>query len=169
MESDELESLTEEQRIARLERKVGQNRLLLTAVALIIVVGLSVSITIGIIKTLRVDEPYAKVSEIEEQIESIETINEQLETINNKLTQLDANYKLSSASELKQALAAQEQSYRTFLSAMKVGMVDLAKMVTGSRTWLDIYTEQIDEVISDSEIREAELNKIELEGRAKTE
>lgn len=159
MDNSELENLTEEQRIARLERKVGQNRLLLTIVALVIVIGLSVSITIAIIKVLRVDEPYAKVGELEQQQEQLQTLMAKLETMDSRVAQLESNYQLSSAADIKATLVKQEQSYRQFLAAMQTGMVDLAKMVTGSRTWLDIYSEQLDEVIEASEEREAALNQ----------
>ena len=157
MESSELESLTEEQRITRLERKVGQNRLLLSIVALVIVIGLSVSITIGIIKVLRVDEPYAKVRELEQQQEQLQQMMANLEDMQERIALLEQNYQLSSAADIKATMVKQEQSYRQFLYGMKVGMVDLAKMVTGSRTWLEVYSEKIDEVIEGSEEREAEL------------
>lgn len=157
MENSELESLTEEQRITRLERKVGQNRLLLSIVALVIVIGLSVSITIGIIKVLRVDEPYAKVREMEQQQEQLQQIMANLEDMQERIALLEQNYQLSSAADIKATMVKQEQSYRQFLYGMKVGMVDLAKMVTGSRTWLEVYSEKIDEVIEGSEEREAEL------------
>ena len=157
MENSELESLTEEQRITRLERKVGQNRLLLSIVALVIVIGLSVSITIGIIKVLRVDEPYAKVRELEQQQEQLQQMMANLEDMQERIALLEQNYQLSSAADIKATMVKQEQSYRQFLYGMKVGMVDLAKMVTGSRTWLEVYSEKIDEVIEGSEEREAEL------------
>ena len=157
MENSELESLTEEQRITRLERKVGQNRLLLSIVALVIVIGLSVSITIGIIKVLRVDEPYAKVRELEQQQEQLQQMMANLEDMQERIVLLEQNYQLSSATDIKATMVKQEQSYRQFLYGMKVGMVDLAKMVTGSRTWLEVYSEKIDEVIEGSEEREAEL------------
>jgi len=157
MENSELESLTEEQRITRLERKVGQNRLLLSIVALVIVIGLSVSITIGIIKVLRVDEPYAKVREVEQQQEQLQQMMTNLEDMQERIALLEQNYQLSSAADIKATMVKQEQSYRQFLYGMKVGMVDLAKMVTGSRTWLEVYSEKIDEVIEGSEEREAEL------------
>jgi cell division protein FtsB len=157
MESSELESLTEEQRITRLERKVGQNRLLLSIVTLVIVIGLSVSITIGIIKVLRVDEPYAKVRELEQQQEQLQQMMANLEDMQERIALLEQNYQLSSAADIKATMVKQEQSYRQFLYGMKVGMVDLAKMVTGSRTWLEVYSEKIDEVIEGSEEREAEL------------
>lgn len=157
MENSELESLTEEQRITRLERKVGQNRLLLSIVALVIVIGLSVSITIGIIKVLRVDEPYAKVRELEQQQEQLQQMMANLEDMQERIALLEQNYQLSSAADIKATMVKQEQSYRQFLYGMKVGMVDLAKMVTGSRTWLEVYSEKIDDVIEGSEEREAEL------------
>jgi len=157
MENSELESLTEEQRITRLERKVGQNRLLLSIVALVIVIGLSVSITIGIIKVLRVDEPYAKVRELEQQQEQLQQMMTNQEDMQERIALLEQNYQLSSAADIKATMVKQEQSYRQFLYGMKVGMVDLAKMVTGSRTWLEVYSEKIDEVIEGSEEREAEL------------
>jgi len=131
--------------------------LLLSIVALVIVIGLSVSITIGIIKVLRVDEPYAKVRELEQQQEQLQQMMANLEDMQERIALLEQNYQLSSATDIKATMVKQEQSYRQFLYGMKVGMVDLAKMVTGSRTWLEVYSEKIDEVIEGSEEREAEL------------
>jgi hypothetical protein len=38
-----------------------------------------------------------------------------------------------------------------------MGMFDLAKMVQGSRTWLDVYNEQLDDAKDLSKLREENL------------
>ena len=160
MSDPELGSLTEEQRIARLEKKVGQNRLLLTLVTLVIVIGISVSTTVGIIKLLRVDKPYATLSEVEEMATRIETMEAQLVTLQTDMDGLVNNVSTGGNALIQKTLIEQEQSYRTFISTLQVGMVDLAKMVTGSRTWLEIYREQLQEVSAASEAREQALKGI---------
>lgn len=153
MDEFSAEGMNEEQRIARLERKVGHNRLVLTIVALILVVGLSVSITIGILKALQADVAYATQKEFEALQEKNAALLVRIEASEKALEQLNENYQNGDAARILKVLRQQEISYREFLQIMKTGMVDLAKMVPGSRTWLDIYHDQIDEVVEDSQQR----------------
>ncbi|MAG42911.1 MAG: hypothetical protein CMH95_01195, partial [Oceanospirillaceae bacterium] len=67
----------------------------------------------------------------------------------------------SQASGFKEILLDQEQSYQTHLSALKQGMRDLAKMMPGSRTWLEMYDEQMDIALEESRQRVQKLAAIQ--------
>jgi hypothetical protein len=154
------EQLSDEQRIGLLEDKVGKNRTVITIVALTLIVILSVSITVLILKILHVDEPYASRSNFEQQ--ALLILQLQTEVIEQKksISELTLIYDNSQVAAFQQNLIEQEQGYQSFLAALKLGMVDLAKMVQGSRTWLDVYNEKLDEVKNLSSQREKKLQRL---------
>lgn len=156
----DLEQLSDEQRISLLEGKVGKNRAVITIVALTMLVILSVSFTVLILKLLRVDEPYVPRSSFEEQKVVIQTLRSELEEQKGALASLSLVYKRSEAATFQQTLIEQEQSYQEFLSTLKLGMFDLAKMVQGSRTWLDVYNDKLDDAQDASELREKTLSRL---------
>jgi hypothetical protein len=63
----------------------------------------------------------------------------------------------SSATAFKGLLLDQEQSYQLHLTALKQGMRDLARMLPGSRTWLEMYDEQMNAAIAQSVARSKQL------------
>lgn len=156
----DIEPLSDEQRISLLEKRVGKNRTVITVVALTMLVILSVSFTVLLLKLLRVDEPYASSSSFEEQKLIIQTLRTELEDQERAIESLSLTYKQSQAAMFQQTLIEQEQSYQEFLSTLKLGMFDLAKMVQGSRTWLDVYNDKIDGVQDLSELREKKLQRL---------
>lgn len=156
------EPLTEEQRIALLESKVGKNRTVITIVALTLIVILSVSFTVLILKLLQVDEPFVPKSSFEAQVQVISQLKDELAEQKKTIAYLNLSYEKSQAAAFQQTLIAQEQSYQEFLTALKLGMFDLAKMVQGSRTWLDVYNEKLDDAMDLSEEREKALIAIKL-------
>lgn len=158
----EAEPLTEEQRISLLENKVGKNRTVITIVALTLIVILSVSFTILILKLLKADEPYVANSKFEQQVEVIESLKEEVKQQQLLIDHLTLTYQKSQVANFQTTLIEQEKSYQAFLSTMKLGMFDLAKMVQGSRTWLDIYNDKLEEAQDLSKAREKALNKIVL-------
>ena len=91
----------------------------------------------------------------------IAQLRTQMEIQAEAITRLEAevaSLKQSSAKkELQQTLASQERSFQQFLVAMKGGMEDIAKMVRGSRTWLEHYHGRLDEVIVQSRARSESL------------
>lgn len=113
-----------------------------------------------IIKLLHVDEPYVSRSSFDEQKIIIQTLREEVKEQQETLAALSFSYQKSHAATFQKTLIEQEQSYQEFLVAMKVGMFDLAKMVQGSRTWLDVYNEKLDDAQDWSELREKELESI---------
>ncbi len=156
----EIEPLTEEQRISVLEGKVGKNRTVITIVALTLIVILSVSFTILILKLLRADDGSVSTSRFEEQIVVIQALEDDIKQQQLLIEHLTLTYQKSQVATFQRTLIEQEQSYQAFLSTMKLGMYDLAKMVQGSRTWLDIYNEKIQNAQNLSAAREKELQRI---------
>jgi len=158
----DIEELSDEQRISLLENKVGKNRTVITIVALTLIIILSVSITVLILKVLHVDEPYTSRSDFEQQ--GLLILQLQTDVIEHKKTmaELTLTYEQSQVSVFQRNLIEQEQSYQSFLAALRLGMFDLAKMVQGSRTWLDVYNDKLDEAQRLSRQREKDLQRLSL-------
>lgn len=156
----DIEELSDEQRISLLEGKVGKNRTVITIVALTMIVILSVSLTVLLLKLLRVDEPYVSSTNFEEQKMVILALQEDLKEQKETIAAMSLTYQQSEAATFQQTLIEQEQSYQDFLSALKLGMFDLAKMVQGSRTWLDVYNDKLDDAQNLSELREKKLKRL---------
>lgn len=156
----EVEELSDEQRISLLEGKVGKNRTFITIVALILIVILSVSLTVLILKLLRTDEPFVPISKFEEQTLVIQQLKTDIKDQQKLITALTLTYDKSQVAAFQKNLIEQEQSYQEFLAALRVGMYDLAKMVQGSRTWLDVYTETLEDAQDSSKQREKNLKRI---------
>lgn len=153
----EEETLTEEQRITALEEKVGKNRLVIIFVVLILVIILSVSTTVLILKVMRAEEPPVPISSFEAQKELVEELSNQLKQQKVEIDHLKFTYEKSDVAAFQKNLIEQEKSYQEFLATLKVGMFDIAKMVQGSRTWLEIYTERLEKAQEASVKREEEL------------
>lgn len=156
----ETEQLSDEQRISLLEGKVGKNRTVILIVAITMVVILSVSFTLLLLKLLRVDEPYVSNIKFEEQKMVIQTLRTELDKQASALSGLSLTYQQSQVAAFQQTMIEQEQSYQEFLSTLKLGMFDLAKMVQGSRTWLDVYNEKLDDAKDLSKQREKNLKRL---------
>jgi hypothetical protein len=63
----------------------------------------------------------------------------------------------SSNLKLQQIILEQEQANQTFLETLRSGMYDLAHMLPGSRTWLEVYGEKVDKATIYSKDREKAL------------
>lgn len=156
----DVEQLSDEQRIALLENKVGKNRTVITIVSLTLIVILSVSFTVLILKALHVDEPYAPRSSYDQQELLIQELQVNLKEQKKLISELTLSYEQSQVAAFQRNMIEQEQSYQNFLAALKLGMFDLAKMVQGSRTWLDVYNEKLDDAQALSRQREKNLQRL---------
>jgi hypothetical protein len=58
---------------------------------------------------------------------------------------------------VSKVLQAQEADYQAVLQGLKVGMADLANMLPGSRSWLNLYYEPIDRALLNSRQRREEI------------
>jgi hypothetical protein len=154
------EQLSDEQRISLLEGKVGKNRIVIIIVAVTMVVVLSVSFTMLILKLFHVDEPYVSLSSFDEQTAIIELMQMKIDKQASTIETLSLTYQQSQVATFQQTMVEQEQSYQDFISALKMGMFDLAKMVQGSRTWLDVYNDRLDDAKDLSILREENLKNL---------
>jgi hypothetical protein len=168
-ESDENDELSEEQRISLLEKSVTTNKVVLLILALILIVAISVTLTVMIITGMSDEEPplagqeafvqvQNEIIEINQQITDQKNIISKLEKDNTELKGLLEN---SSAPTFQKVLLQQEKSYQSFIKSMKTGMYDLAHMVPGSRTWLELYNEQMNKALQLSQQRERELKRLQ--------
>lgn len=141
-------------------------RLLLWGGGLALVVLLSVGSTVLLFSALQtkpqpspvnartVATNYAAASELERLQGQIDQQAREMALMREKIQALDDAV---ADGDLGAALADQERRYQQFLSTMKEGMVDLANMVRGSRTWLEQYGAQLDQAFENSKAREQAL------------
>jgi hypothetical protein len=165
---DEREELSEEQRIALLEKNVTTNKVALLIVALLIIVALSVTISTTIISSMSSDAVYVTPEQIiplQEKIAALEQAvaakDAQIKALEKALPVLSEKLDAGSAPTFQRVMVQQETSFQEFLKTMKTGMYDLAHMVPGSRTWLEHYNEQMNRAIQLSQNRSRELKRLQ--------
>lgn len=164
--SEENTPLTPEQRIEILEGKVGKNRVVLMFVALILIVTLSASITAfmiyffgGVSSAPSNDAENAQV--LEGQAELLEQYDIRLAELNAKLKTLDNKLQNSSNATIQRVLVEQEQAKQKFMDTVRSAIYDLAHMVPGSRSWLELYSDQLDTATAKSQQREKMLKELQ--------
>lgn len=166
-ESSENETpLTPEQRLEILEGKVGKNRVVLMFVALILIVTLSASITaftiyfFGSVSSEPGSNPETN-QVLEGQAELLEQYDIRLAELNAKLKTLDNKLQNSSNATIQRVLVEQEQAKQKFMDTVRSAIYDLAHMVPGSRSWLELYSEQLDTATVKSQQREKALKELQ--------
>lgn len=164
----EHEPLTEEQRITALEDKVGTNKIVLISMALFLIIAVSVSATFLVVTIFTEEDTagdsetvialQAKVLELEKTIEEMKKVTK---SSRNELLVLKEKVSNSSNLTLQQIILDQERGHQTFLDTLRSGMYDLAHMLPGSRTWLEVYGEKVDKAEIYSKDREKALLKLQ--------
>jgi len=162
------EELTEEQRISLLEKSVSSSKISLLIVALVLIITISVAITAGVItalsgnnkNTVSIKEFLQTQAEITHLKKTLAVQNTKINQLAQKYPQLKALFNNSSAPAFQKLFLEQEKSFQAFLGGMKSGMYDLAHMVPGSRTWLDMYNAQMNKALQASQQRTRELQKL---------
>jgi len=153
------EPLTEEQRIAQLEKKAGTNKLVLFSMALVLVIVISMLVTAFTLLIFKDTKKSNNEADTGLQTEVLE-LKQQLGSLDSKLNdfsltipELKGQLANTQNTTLKRVMLEQEQSFQTFLTALQSGTYDLAHMVPGSRTWLEQYSEQISQAMTHSKDR----------------
>ena len=166
--AEEQDELSEEQRISMLEKSVTANKVVLLILALTLIVAISVTLTTMIISGMSEDSTLGEQEDfilIQQELTALKVqVAAQQATISKTekaYSDLKGLLNNSSAPTFQRVLLQQEKSYQEFIKSMKSGMYDLAHMVPGSRTWLELYTEQMNTVISLSQQRERELKRLQ--------
>lgn len=153
--------LSDGQRLTVLEGYVATNRNILVVMALIALVGVSVAVTVVVLKFSQPKVIYVEqrdFNSLAKQVEFLETSSERWQ---GQLSDINAILDSSSASAFKELLLDQEQSYQLHLTALKQGMKDLSRMMPGSRTWLEIYNEKMDLALKQSKARQQQLERLQ--------
>lgn len=161
------EALTEEQRIAMLEKSVSLHRWLVFALCLLAIIALSVLITFGVISAT---SPYADTltpqnfQTLQQEVSSLKQENKTqakaLDKLQQRVHTLEHSPGGSQATQMmRDTLIGQDQSFARFIKIMKSGMHDLANMVPGSRTWLEVYEDALDKVLHKSSARVKQLKQ----------
>lgn len=166
-ETTEHEPLTEEQRITALEDKVGTNKIVLISMALFLIVAVSVSATFLVVSIFTKEDALdsetvitlqSKITELEGTIEAIKKVTK---SSRNDLLVLNEKVTNSSNQSLQQIILDQERGHQEFLETLRSGMYDIAHMLPGSRTWLEVYSEKVDKAEIYSKDREKALLKLQ--------
>lgn len=168
-DSDEQSPLTEEQRIALLEKAARTNKFVLLAFALFLIIFVSVATTafaIFVVNGSEAEEPNQAEAgatlhaDIEKQYQKLEDIDAKLVEHSLALEHLQKQLNNSGNLALAQVLNEQEQNFQTFLTSLRSATYDLAHMVPGSRAWLEMYSSQIDSAVDQSKQRQRKIERI---------
>lgn len=164
-EEEKAQPLSPEDRIAKLEKGRLISWIIMGVLLLFIVIE---GVTLVLYAT-RGDDPW--VAEGNQRLEALEsestrlkaaydaaqTFNDNALRLEGKLDRIMTTIQLNNFSALRKLMVEQEGSYQQFLAALQQGMYDLSKMVKGSRTWYEVYKDDLDLVIGDSKGRAEQL------------
>lgn len=158
---EEENELSEAQRLTILEETVATNRLLLIVILMVALVGVSVAVTMGVVKLLEPEVTYVDTKAFARVEAELEVLKEAAVSWDQKMNSMKLILDSSHATAFKAMMLEQEQSYQLHLNALKNGMRDLARMVPGSRTWLEDYEEQMNTAINQSKARMSQLSRLQ--------
>jgi tetrahydromethanopterin S-methyltransferase subunit G len=165
-EVEEQEPLTEEQRITRLEKKVGTNKFVLFGIALFLIIIISISVTIFSViafqDTEEVSDPAVSALQLEvaELKKQLSPLDSKINNLSQSIPALKGQLANTQNAVIASVMLEQEKSFQKFLATLQSGTYDLAHMVPGSRTWLEQYSEQISLATQHSKMRIQSLEKL---------
>lgn len=160
-------SKSDSDRLQELEATTATHKKILFLVLGLAVITTVVAITLGVVRMISPPSSFAHVNElvqIQTQVREMQALVKEMQEKNSALQfELDS----SQAAVFKAMMLEQERSYQLHLNALKQGMRDLARMIPGSRTWLDIYDEQMDSAIEQSKARMKKLASVQTNAQQK--
>lgn len=154
-------SLTEEQRITLLEESARKSRFMLIGVIAALAVFVVITLFLLAMQLMNPPSSFADAATYQKIIKEIEQQEKQNKNWYKQVDTLRLELDNSQASVFKALFFEQEENYQLHLQALKQGMRDLAHMVPGSRTWLEIYNEKMDAALARSEARMKKLAQIQ--------
>ena len=164
-EKEKVQPLSPEDRIAKLEKGRLLNWIILGVLLLFIVIeGVFLVLSAGkdsdpllAESSQRIEALQTEVNRLKTAYDSAETFNDNALRLEGKLDRIMTTIQLNNFSSLRKLMVEQEGSYQQFLAALQQGMYDLSKMIKGSRTWYEVYKDDLDLVIGDSKGRAEQL------------
>ncbi|WP_439858837.1 hypothetical protein [Pseudomonas sp. MBLB4136] len=163
--------LSDEQRLALLEKGRRVDRILLiglTAMLAVILASCQTSVLVGqfgesderadalLIQSLeqRQQALESRIAALEQQTGELAAASDHSGTLARPVVDSP-----DAISQVARTLIGQEQSYQTSLIALRTGMGELAGMIAGSRSWLDHYNEVLAKPLAESQARVKELQQ----------
>jgi len=157
--------LSEEERLQLLTRAGRRNRLFILALAGVLGSLMLLSLGFNVYGLLSAgDAP--RIEALEQQVLKLQAqLNTQQQALQHQeelLASQQANQLTGllqrvenpdSVAEVSLVLQAQEKDFQLVLQALKTGMADLANMLPGSRSWLNLYNEPLDRALLNSRAR----------------
>ncbi len=95
---------------------------------------------------------------LESAYKSAEAYNDNAVRLEEKLDRITRTIQLNNFSAMRELMIEQEQGYQQFITTLQQGMYDISRMIKGSRSWYEVYKEDLDLIISDSRIRQGKLD-----------
>lgn len=163
------DALTDEQRLQLLTRAGQRNRLVIFVLAsvlgslMLLSAGLNLYGVLGAGDDSRVVALERQVARLEKQlaVQQVALSNQEELLASQQSQKLTGLFERAehpdSIAEVSKVLQAQEADYQAVLQGLKVGMADLANMLPGSRSWLNLYYEPIDRALLNSRQRSEEI------------
>lgn len=156
--SEQDEPLTEAQRLDLIEKSVRANKMFLIVVCLLLTMGLAIALTVAIVRHGSADAEILTASNMLAVQEKLNAAEQQLLLQQQQIEKLSSQEAAAAPPQgnseaTTKALIDQEQRFQIFLKTLKQGMKDLANMLPGSRTWLDLYNESLNKLIEDGNKR----------------
>lgn len=163
-------TLSPEERISKLEKNKSRSLIIIAALLffsliqfagigyLLIKSGKDPKIEENTVQLATLD---ARVLELQKAGDEAKQIMLQNELLKAKLDKVLEQASIHNYAKLRSTMVDQEISYMKFIEALQQGMYELSRMVRGSRTWFEVYKEELDKVLTESEVR---IAKIEGEG-----
>ncbi len=172
-EEAEAPALSDSERIEQLEQRVGFHRLLVVILGALTVILLSSVITGVIVLNDQIskievpapgDEPTGGPVTSAQLGKDQLALKRELEAQGERMAEIETSLAAQGTIEnieqvrgMAKVLKEQENDYRTVMLSLRAGMRDLARMVPGSRTWLEEYEERMNRSIVASRQREGRL------------
>lgn len=133
--------------------------------ALLLLVLISVAITALLFQPETESEAVSSAgTELEIQVEALEkrvrVYEERLAEMNETLAAVRSRPGGDLTPALLEQLKEQERSTQQLIGVIKEGIGDLSRMVPGSRDWLELYSEQLEEVRAQSQLRLEQLQTL---------
>lgn len=164
-EDEKAQPLSPEERIAKLEKGRLINWIILGVLLLTVLIeGVFLVLSAGPASDPRITESTQRLEALQTEVnrlknayDAAETFNDNALRLEGKLDRIMTTIQLNNFSALRKLMVEQEGSYQQFITALQQGMYDLSKMIKGSRTWYEVYKDDLDLVIGDSKGRAAQL------------
>ncbi len=160
-ENQTAEPLSPEQRIERLEKQRATSLIIIGVLFFVMLIQLGLlSYSLISSDSRQAPDNSEELTELREDIRRLQVAFKKAESfylqnqiLESKLDRALNDVSMNNFATLRNLLQGQEENYVQFTKALQLGMYELSRMVRGSRTWFEVYKEELDAILSDSSQR----------------